>query len=150
MVLRKKHVEYIDYLKEKTGMSLSALAKAAGLADSTLTRFLAKHEFKRLSTATLDRLAKVAGFDSYEDYLLETHQEDNENNRKVDIADSTKFATYESVKRLLTKKTGSAKPMVVSQVSQEVLDHAYRLRTDFISDSLIMYVIERLEVEGKL
>ncbi len=149
MLNRKKHVEYIEYLKNKTGMSLSALAKSAGLADSTLTRFLAKKEYQRLSTATLDRLAAAAGFDSYEDYLLETHQNESPNEKSPEIDDATKFSTYESVKRLLGKK-GSANPGNVTFVCQEVISHANKLKTDFISDSLIMYVIERLERENKI
>lgn len=149
MIPRKKHVEYIEYLKQKTGMSLSALAKSAGLADSTLTRFLAKKEFQRLSTSTLDRLAKAAGFDSYEDYLVETHQADESVHDYTKIDDAAKFATYESVKRLLGKK-GGANPNTVTFVSQEVLSHANKLKTDFISDSLIMYVIERMERENKI
>ena len=149
MIPRKKHLEYIEYLKKKTGMSLSALAKSAGLADSTLTRFLAKNEYQRLSTATLDRLASAAGFDSYEDYLVETHQSDDSGKTENVINDATKFATYESVKRLLGKK-GGANPSTVTFVSQEVISHANKLKTDFISDSLIMYVIERLERENKI
>ena len=147
---RKKHIEYIEYLKEKTGMSLSALAKSAGLADSTLTRFLAKKEFKRLSTATLDRLAEAAGFDSYEDYLVETHQNEDGGHDVPSIDDATKFSTYESVKRLLSKGRNGANPTTVTFVSQEVISHANKLKTDFISDSLIMYVIERLERENKI
>lgn len=149
MLNRKKHVEYIEYLKNKTGMSLSALAKSAGLADSTLTRFLAKKEYQRLSTSTLDRLAKAAGFDSYEDYLLETHQADASEEKAPSIDDATKFSTYESVKRLLGKK-GASNPSTVTFVCQEVISHANKLKTDFISDSLIMYVIERLERENKI
>ncbi len=149
MLARKKHVEYIEYLKQKTGMSLSALAKSAGLADSTLTRFLAKKEFQRLSTATLDRLAKAAGFDSYEDYLVETHQLEDAPHENPEIDDATKFATYESVKRLLGKGRGAA-PSTVTFVSQEVISYANKLKTDFISDSLIMYVIERMERENKI
>jgi transcriptional regulator with XRE-family HTH domain len=149
-VARKKHIEYIEYLKERTGMSLSALAKTAGLADSTLTRFLAKKEYQRLSTATLDRLAKAAGFDSYEDYLVETHQADGAQSDTPIIDDATKFATYESVKRLLSKGKNGANPSTVTFVSQEVISHAGKLKTDFISDSLIMYVIERLERENKI
>lgn len=150
MIPRKKHLEYIEYLKKKTGMSLSALAKSAGLADSTLTRFLAKNEYQRLSTATLDRLARAAGFDSYEDYLVETHQLDNDSkDEPITIDDATKFATYDSVKRLLGKK-GAASPNTVTFVSQEVISHANKLKTDFISDSLIAYVIERLERENKI
>lgn len=150
MVLRKTHLEYIEYLKSKTGMSLSALAKSAGLADSTLTRFLAKKDYKRLSTATLDRLAKAAGFDSYEDYLVETHQSDVTEQGVPEIDDAAKFATYESVKRLLGKGKGGANPSTVTFISQEVISHANKLKTDFISDSLIMYVIERLERENKI
>jgi transcriptional regulator with XRE-family HTH domain len=149
MISRKKHLEYIDYLKQRTGMSLSALAKSAGLADSTLTRFLAKKEYQRLSTATLDRLAKAAGFDSYEDYLVETHQSDIDPKKDVVINDATKFATYESVKKLLGKK-GGANPSTVTFVSQEVISHANKLGTDFISDSLISYVIESLERGNKI
>ncbi len=151
MALRKKHLDYIEYIKTRTGLSLSALAKAAGLADSTLTRFTVKKDFKRLSTATLDKLSKVAGFESYENYLVETHQLENETlGDDFRIEDAQKFELYESVKRLLAKKFGNAKPMMVSNVSQNVLAHAYKLRTDFISDSLIMYVIERMETEGRL
>ncbi len=149
MVARKKHIEYIEYLKERTGMSLSALAKSAGLADSTLTRFLAKKDFKRLSTATLDRLAVAAGFDSYEDYLVETHQDEDKPIGAPIIDDAAKFSTYESVKRLLGKRSG-ASPSVVTFVSQEVIAYANKLNTDFISDSLIMYVIEKLERENKI
>jgi len=148
-MLRKKHLEYIDYIKVQTGLSLSALARAADLADSTLTRFMAKKDFQRLSTATLDKLAKVAGFDSYEDYLLETHQDDSSSEKPPVIDDASKFATYESVKRLLGKGNG-ASPATVTFVSQEVLSYANKLKTDFISDSLILYVIEKLERENKI
>jgi len=150
MALRKKHIDFIDQLREKTGLSLSALAKSAGLSDSTLTRFFIKPEFKRLSTASLDKLSKVAGFESYEDYLLETHQTDDNYEHKVEINDATKFSVYESVKVLLSKKLGSAKPSTISDVSQEVILYAQKLKTDFISDSLIMYVIESMERDNKL
>ena len=148
-VNRKKHLEYIEYLKQQTGLSLSGLAKAAGLSDSTLTRFFVKNDYQRLSTATIDKLAKVAGFDSYEHYLLETHQADIPK-EKIEIEDSTKFMVYDSTKRLLEKTKDITKPDVVSFVAQEVIANAQKLKTNFIPDSLVMFVIEKLDREGKL
>lgn len=145
--LRDKHLQYIEFLKQKTGLSVSAIAKKAGISDSTLTRFIKKPEFDSLSSATLDKISKVAGYDSYEKYLVEQHSE-NDVSKQVNIDDALKFEIYESVKRLLERKYGVASPDQVSKISAEVIEDAGRLKTDFISDSLIMYVIEKNELQG--
>lgn len=153
--LRDKHLSYIEFLKEETGLSVSALAKKAGISDSTLTRFISKDHFDSLSSATLDKISKVAGYDSYEEYLLQRHTALNKNSKQQGegeqppITDADKFEMYESVKRLLTHKYGFAEPKMVIKISEEVLANLSKLNTNFISDSLIMYAIEKEELQSK-
>ncbi len=52
-------------------LSHSALAKKAGLAPSTVNKILNSETNHSISKTSLDKLAKAAGFGSYEDYVLE-------------------------------------------------------------------------------
>ncbi len=137
MSLRKKHIQFIEHLREKTGLTYTALAHKADIADSTLTRFVNKPDFPSLSSATLDKIAKVGGYRSYEDYLLNKGAENH-----IEFSDSEKFEIYDMVKNLLIKKDGAAKPEFVRKTTDEVLKTAKKLNTRFVSESLIMYVLE--------
>lgn len=143
-VLREKHLDFLEFLKGKTGLTVSAIAKKANISDSTLTRFIRKPEFESLSSTTLDKISKVAGYESYESYLLNEYSAVEL--QEIKISDAEKFELYESVKRLLAKKYRVASPELVSKISKEVLEDAAKLNTNFISDSLIMYVIEKNEL----
>lgn len=142
MTLRKKHIEFIERIRELTSLTYTALAHSAGLADSTLTRFISKPEFKRLSSATLDKIAKVGGFKSYEDYLIKNHL-NKETTEEIEFSDMEKFSTYEMVKTLLSKKKMNLRPADISQITDNVLSSARRLNTKYISESLILYVLEQ-------
>ncbi len=139
--LRKKHLCFIEHLKEKTALSITAIAHAANIADSTLTRFVSKDDFPRLSTATLDKIAKVGAYNSYEDYLIKNHvSKEAENNS--DFSDAEKYETYDMVKNLIIKLDGAAKPSNVTFITEQTLETARKLGTRFITESLIMYVLE--------
>jgi hypothetical protein len=142
MTTRDLHLEFIDNIKNITGLSVSAIAKKAKISDSTLTRFIKKPEYDSLSSATLNKVSGVGGFDSYEDYLLKNSISDAKP-KKIEISDAQKFEMYESVKRLLAVKYGAAKPSLIASISEQVLVNAFKLNTSFITDSLIMYVIEK-------
>lgn len=135
--LREKHISFIEHLKENTGLSLTAIAHEAGIADSTLTRFISKEDFPRLSSATLDKIAKVGGYNSYEDYLIKNH-----GSKEIEFSDAEKYETYDMVKTLLIKLHGAAKPSDVNDITKKTLETAKRLGTRFITESLIMYVME--------
>lgn len=137
--LRKKHILFIEHLKEKTGLSLSALAHSAKIADSTLTRFVSRGDFPRLSTATLDKIAKVGKYISYEDYLIKNHKE---NDQELEFSDAEKYETYDLVKNLMIKLNGSAKPSEVTEITNLTLEVAKKLNAKLITESLAMYVIE--------
>ena len=142
--VRQRHLKFLEDIKAKSGLSLSALAKKAQLSDSTLTRFVSKEQYNRLSTSSLDKLSQVIGYKSYEDYLFNNVYNNKENdNPYYRIDDAKKFEIYESVKRLLAKRQKIVDPKLATELSQEVLEHAKRLNTSYINDSLIMYVIER-------
>jgi transcriptional regulator with XRE-family HTH domain len=142
--IRVRHIDFLNKMRRRTGLSLSALAHKAGLSDSTLTRFIKKESHKRLSTATLDKLSQAGGYDSYEDYLYASLEDNLDSEGGFnEIDDAKKFEIYEGVKRILNKTSRDASPPRVAALSQEVLDHAKRLNTSFIHDSLIAYVIER-------
>ncbi len=147
MNIREKHLAFIEDIKSSTGLSVSAIAKKANISDSTLTRFIKKPEFESLSSATLNKVSRVGGYDSYEDYLLKSSGDDSQV-KKIEISDAQKFEMYESVKRLLASKYGAANPSLVTSISEQVLVDAYKLNTNFISDSLIMYVIEKDDIES--
>ncbi len=142
MNLRKKHMEFIERVRELTALSYTALAHSAGLADSTLTRFISKPEFKRLSSATLDKIAGVAGFGSYEDYLIKNHL-GKDAGEEVEFSDIEKFSAYEMVKSLISKRKINLRQEDIIRITDKVLTCARRLNTKYISDSLIMYVLEQ-------
>jgi transcriptional regulator with XRE-family HTH domain len=54
----------IDYLVQQTGLDLTSLARRAGLAPSTLTRFMNQQVKHTLSAKTLLRLFDAAGIAS--------------------------------------------------------------------------------------
>jgi DNA-binding Xre family transcriptional regulator len=59
----------VQRIMEATGLSSSGLAKKAGIAASTLTRFLYRDPDYILSQKTLNAICRVAGYDSYEAYI---------------------------------------------------------------------------------
>jgi len=73
--IRERHLKFLNEIKEVTGLSLSALAKKAAISDTTLTRFVKQNSYESLSNITLSKVSKVAGFNSYEDYLFKLGDE---------------------------------------------------------------------------
>lgn len=143
MDLRSKHLDFIEHLKVKARMSVSAIAHEAGVSDSTLTRFISKDNYKNLSSATLDKIAKVGGYKSYEDYLVEKGRGEGGSGKKnIEISDGQKFEIYEMVKRLSDRHEYEYSPDQISEIALLVIKNAENMNTNFITDSLVMYVIE--------
>lgn len=144
--MRSKHINFLEHIRDISGLSLSAIARAANIADTTLTRFMNKSEIEALSAQTLNKVAKIGGYENYEDFLLMNNSSGNFIvTNKVKITDAQKFEIYESVRKLIEKanKNNSVNSNKISQITQEVINHMQILNTNFVSESLIAYVLEK-------
>lgn len=143
--MRKKHITFIEHIRDISGLSLSAIARQAKLADTTLTRFMNKPELDSLSAQTLDKVAQIGGYIDYEDFLMMNKAAgSNIKADKIKISDAQKFEIYEIVRKLLEKKSKKpANPNECGTLTSEVINHMHLLNTDFVTESLVMYVIEK-------
>lgn len=143
--MRKRHITFLDHIKSLTNLSYSAIAREAGVSETTLTRFISKENFDSLSQQTLDKVAKVGGYNNYEDFLLTNKFAGNPVDvKQVEISDAQKFEIYEAVKRVLSGVKGSQATDIktVTDITTEVIKTMKLLNTKFVTDSLILYVIE--------
>ncbi|HCR85645.1 MAG TPA: hypothetical protein DIV86_03100 [Alphaproteobacteria bacterium] len=142
--MRKKHINFIEHIRGLTGLSLSAIARQADIADTTLTRFMNKAELEALSTQTLDKVAKTGGYRDYEDFLLKNKNTGSTHGKKeLTINDAQKFEIYEMARKLLKTNNKNPSPDECSNIASEVIKYMQLLNTDFVSESFVMYVIEK-------
>jgi len=66
---RKNTLEFLEKVKKITGLSYSKIATDAGLANTTLTRYISNEMAPDLSHGTRNKVSKLAGFESYENYV---------------------------------------------------------------------------------
>lgn len=69
MTDRDKHLAFLRAIESEMGEKISAIATIAKIAPSTLNRFIATPAMERLSTKTLNAVARAAGYSSYEEYV---------------------------------------------------------------------------------
>jgi transcriptional regulator with XRE-family HTH domain len=136
---REKYLSFLSKVRSITGLSYSSIAKKAGLSDSTITRFINKENMQRLSTETLDSISKVAGYESYEHYLLSEHK----TSQSPIIDDMLKLEIYDMSKILLEKRYGVTKHDITKFITKDVISSMEKMNTTYLSESLIMYVIEK-------
>jgi transcriptional regulator with XRE-family HTH domain len=143
--MREKHLQFLDHVKTLTNLSLSGIARKAEIAETTLTRFVSKENFESLSQQTLDKVAKIAGYENYEDFIFTNRIAGSPiKTNKIKISDAEKFEIYENVKRIFSKKLkNSPSPQLVSKITQLVVTSMELMNTSYVSDSLILYVIEK-------
>jgi transcriptional regulator with XRE-family HTH domain len=145
--IRDKTIDFLNKIQAQTGMSFHAISIKAGLASSTVNRFIKTPALQEISLSSLNKIAKVAGYKSYEDFYVQTEQNSDAKTNNIKIEDSQKFEIYEMVKKLYKVKNPNGSLEDISNISQEVIKHAYMLNTNFISESLVMYVIEKIKIE---
>jgi transcriptional regulator with XRE-family HTH domain len=139
--LRTEILAFLEDAKKKSGLSFSAISNIAKISPSTITRFIKDDSMQELSLGTLNKIAKACGFGGFKEYIFDEIGASKQ--KKVEISDDIKFETYEAVKKILTAKKRNFRQAELSEITNDVLQHAKTLNTDFITDSLIMYVIER-------
>lgn len=147
LVMREYYLKFLNDMKLSTGLSLSKLAKKAGVADSTLTRFVKNSSQKNLSHQTLDKIAIIAGFDSYFDYCTGKKERNSPsyNNKESDyeIEDIIKLETFEIVKKVSKTRDTYLDSDKLKNLTLEVLAVAKKLNTNIITESLVTYIFER-------
>ncbi|MDX1949947.1 MAG: hypothetical protein SFT90_05550 [Rickettsiales bacterium] len=149
MSLRRKHLKFIEDIKLQTDLSYTGIAMKAGLSDTTLTRFLNHGEYKRLSTSTLDKIAKVANYNSYEDYLFKNKLELDKDAKKIEFSESEIYEIFGLTKSLIKKKDLNLSPKALAVIVEKVTQTAKKLNTKFITESLITYVLEQTSEKAK-
>lgn len=137
--MRKEILKFLDDAKRKSGLTFSGISRKAGIAPSTITRFIKSDDVKELSLNSLNKVAYACGYKTYENYVSYVKH----GSRRIEISDTVKFETYEIARRLLRAKKRAISQTEVAEIAHEVINHAERLGTDFITDSLVMYVIEK-------
>lgn len=138
--IRAEALEFLEVAKQKSGLSFSAISARAGISPSTITRFIKDDSMQELSLSSLNKIAEACGFGSYKNYL-----EQSTAPQKIEISDVVKFETYDAVRRILTSRNKNFRQADATNITNNVIEHAKMLGTDFITDSLITYVIERFE-----
>jgi transcriptional regulator with XRE-family HTH domain len=138
--IRIEILNFLDFAKQKSGLSFSAISNLAEISPSTITRFIKDASMQEISLGTLNKIATACGIGSYKKYIS-----DAQTTEAIEISDEIKFETYDAVKRILKSKKLNHRQAELAEITNNVLEHAKTLGTDFITDSLITYVIERLE-----
>ncbi len=149
MSLRRKHLKFIEDIKLQTDLSYTAIARKAGLSDTTLTRFLNHAEYKRLSIATLDKIAKTANYNSYEDYLLKNQVELDKEAKTIQFSEAEIYEIYGLTKSLVKKMGLNLSPKALTIIVEKVSKTAQKLNTKFVTESLITYVLEQTTNNAK-
>jgi transcriptional regulator with XRE-family HTH domain len=142
-IMRKEILKFLEDAKRKSGSSFSAISRNAGLSPSTITRFIKDVNAYDLSLSSLNKIAYACGFSSYMEYLS-----CNKSKRTKKISDATKFKTYETAQKLLQKRYMKYQPNDLIELVQEVIGIAEKIGTEFISESLVLYAIEKHEHEN--
>lgn len=133
---RQKSVDFIEDIRRKTGLSYSGLATKAKVSPSTINRFIRDEGISELSIGTRDKMARVAGYLSYEDYILN-------NNPILNITLLQECATAIEQEVIIQKRVISASELVrISyELYKKVVDDRNKGHIG-ISPSLVKIVID--------
>jgi phage repressor protein C with HTH and peptisase S24 domain len=89
---REEIRRYIAHLARQTGLSLSALAKRAGVASTTLTRFMNSDDVNHvLSTTTINKLRRLARMGVWPEAAEEDRPDAAENGGDAPVAEIPEY-----------------------------------------------------------